>query len=189
MTAIGLITIEELLADDQYKGYFTKVPQLPSHYTPANRPWKLIILKKGESVWRTKRFGTYAEAFSGFKKLRPVIDNAAINSPGLGFMPPTRKVRVKGQFDAKGKQLTKFIVWKPPITADMEQHIWCPHCRRPSLFQMATLPARRRENYVLPAAAPAMRCVICGASDRIVDLRHPENTQHWDLNRPKVASK
>lgn len=174
--SLQLITIKELLRDPQYRAFFTKVPELPAHYTAANRPWKLIVMKKGETTWRSKRVGTYEEAFAGFKKLLPIIDNAAINCPALGFAPPTRTVKLKGQVDAKGRPVIKTLAWKPAISDDMEHHDWCPHCRRPSIFHMATL-ANGRVSAVDPVAA--MRCIICGASERIVNLRNPEKTQQW----------
>lgn len=183
----GLITIKELLRDPQYRTYFTKVPQLPPNYGPANMPWKLMVLKPGETAWRTKRFGTYQEAFSGFKRMLPKINDAAINCPPLGFMPPMRTVRVKNKVDAKGNPLVKTIMWKPQISGDMEHHDWCPHCRRPTIFRMAGLAPRKRAGFELPSGEYALRCCICGASENIVNLRHPENAQKWDINRPKIS--
>lgn len=183
-----LITIRELLSDPQYKAYFTQVPKLPAHYTVDNLPWKLMVLKPGEHAWRTKRFGTYPEAFAGFKRMLPTIENAAINCRPVGFLPPTYRVRVKGQFDKKGKQLIAHRLWKPQITEDMATHNWCPHCRRPTVFIMAVLPPRHREGFDIPFSEPALRCGICGISERMVDLRHPENSQNWDVNRVRVSA-
>jgi hypothetical protein len=184
--SIELITIKELLRDPQYRAYFSKVPKLPSHYTPENKPWKLMVLKRGEVAWRSKRMGTYQEAFEGLKKMLPLITNAAINCPPLNFMPPVRTVRLKGKFDRKGKQVLKSIIWRPAIDADMEAHNWCPHCRRPSIFKVAVTTSKNRGGFAMPASEPALRCMICGASERIVDLRHPENHQKWDPNRPRI---
>ena len=78
MSTIEMITIRELLRDPQYREFFTKVPKLPDHYTEENQPWKLYIHKPGEAVWRSKKFGTYSEAFAGFKKMLPNIDNLAL---------------------------------------------------------------------------------------------------------------
>jgi len=180
---IDLITIQELLRDPQYRSYFSKVPKLPEHYTPANKPWKLIVMKRGEQMWRSKRLGTYQEAFAGLKKLLPIIDNAAINCPPLGFMPPTRTVKLKGKVDKNGKPVIKTLMWHPAIGADMETHNWCAHCRRPSIFRVATYT---NKNQAAPVE-PALRCIICGASERIINLRHPEKHQQWDMNRAKVS--
>lgn len=185
-----LITIRELLRDPQYKKFFTSVPELPGHYKPEMKPWKLYVLKEGEHVWRSKRFGTYRDAFAGFKTMLPTLTNAAINCPALGFMPPVRNVRVKGKVDGRGKPIIKSLVWKPHLTDDMSPHNWCPHCRRPSIFRYA-LPKKivQASGLVLPQGEPALRCIICGASENVVDLRHPENAQKWDTNRPRIYTK
>lgn len=185
---LELITIKELLRDPQYKAYFTKVPKLPTHYTPEMRPWKLLVLKPDEHQWRSKRYGTYQEAFLGMKKMLPIIDNAAINCPALGFMPPTRTVRIKNKFDPKTKkQLIRTTLWHPQIEADMAQHNWCPHCRRPSIFKLAVLSRPLREGYRPIHGEPVLRCIICGVSERTVDLRDPSNHQGWDVNRPRIT--
>lgn len=188
MPQLEMITLRELLRDPQYKEYFTKVPVLPAHYDASRKPWKLYILKEGENAWRSKRFGTYGEAFAGLKKVLPTSENAAINCPGLSFMPPIKNFRLKGQFQDKAqkKPVLRTKVWKPQIASDLAPHNWCPHCRRPVVFKMAGLPAKRIGDFVLPPDDAALRCSICGASERIVDLRHPETAQRWDPNRPKV---
>lgn len=184
---VEMITIRELLRDPTYKKYFMSVPKLPEHYTPDSLPWRLMIQKPGETQWRSKRFGTYREAFDAFKRLLPTIHNAAINCPPLHFMPPVKTVKLKGKTDGKGRPILKTIVWKPAIDAELEKHYWCPFCRRPTVFRMAIAPKRRsKSGHILVASEPSMRCMICGASENIVDLRHPERHQNWDVNRPKV---
>lgn len=184
---LEMITIRELLRDPQFKAYFTKPPTLPAHYQAEGvKPWKLLVMKKNESFWRSKRYATYAEAFAGMKKMLPTISDAAINSPALGFMPPVKTYRLKGKFDRKGQPILRTKVWTPQLEADMGQHYWCPHCRRPTIFRTVALGPRRNGTYMLPSSEAALRCFICGASERVVDLRHPENAQKWDPTRPKV---
>lgn len=185
--SIELITIKELLRDPQYRSFFTKVPELPAHYTPENKPWKLMILKQGERAWRSKRTGTYEEAFAGLKKMLPLITNGAINCPALGFRPPTKTYRIKGKTDAKGNPILKTVIWRPQISADMEQHHWCPHCRRPSIFHIATLNRPQSGQYKIPTGEPVNRCIICGVSERVIDLRHPELEQGWDMKLSKLV--
>lgn len=181
MTNVELITIKELLRDPQYRDYFIKAPKLPDHMTnnPAILPWKLYVLKRGENNWRSKRFHTYREAFAGLKKMLPVIDNGAINCPALSFLPPFKNYTIK----STGKQVTK--LWQPKIDSDMADHKWCPHCRRPTIFHMAMKPFVSPSGTKIPLGEPMMRCMICGASERVVDLRNPMSNQKWDLNRPK----
>lgn len=186
-----MITLSELLKDPVYKKFFTTVPKLPDHYTRDSMPWKLMILKHGETQWRTKKFGTYAEAFRALKKLLPDIADATINCPGLGFQPPIRMAKVKGKTDAKGNPIIRAVVWKPQITSDMADHYWCAYCRRPTKFgyfevhpAMTKARVGRMGAHVDPSL---MRCFICGASELINDLRRPERNQGWDVNRVKVA--
>jgi hypothetical protein len=188
MVSLELITIHELLRDPAYRKYFLSIPVLPTHYKGENKPWRLFILKKGETTWRTRRLSTYNEAFHGLKRLLPIIDNAAINCPALGFMPPVRTVRIKGRIDPKTKKpMLRTVVWKPQIESDMEDHSWCPHCRRPTIFRVSRLNVNRPgSKYKLPLGEALERCIICGVSEHIVDLRNPTNAQQWDTNRPKV---
>lgn len=183
---VGMITIRELLRDPQFKEYFTKVPQLPDHYAPEAQPWRLLVMKEGEHVWRAKRYGTYQEAFKGFKTMLPKLHDAAINCPPLSFRPPIRTGRVKGKFDAKGKPILKSIIWKPRLTPDMLQHHWCGYCRRPTLFGNKAMPPKMLNGMKMPISEVQFRCLVCGSSERIMDIRHPENNQGWDINRPRV---
>lgn len=187
---VGLMTIRELLSDPEYRKYFTTVPELPAHYTPDAMPWRLILQLKGDTHWKSKRFGTYQEAFRGFKTVLPKIQNAAINCPGLNFMPPTRLVRVKGKFHTEGKlkgqPIVKALVWKPRLEPDHEPHHWCGYCRRPTIFVNKGMGARMLNGFRLPATQVAFRCSLCGASEQIMDIRHPERNQAWDRNRIRV---
>jgi hypothetical protein len=186
---VGLITIRELLSDPEYRKYFTTVPVLPSHYTPDALPWRLLVQKSGEHVWRSKRFGTYQEAFAGFKTMLPKIENAAINCPGLNFMPPVRTVKVKGKFHTegrdKGKPVIKTLVWKPRLEPDHSAHYWCGYCRRPTTFVDKGLGARTLNGFRLPATRVAFRCSVCGSNSELMDIRSPQRNQQWDLSRPR----
>lgn len=192
-----MITLRDLLKDPQYKQYFLKVPTLPGHYTPETKPWKLMALKRGEVQWRTKRFGTYREAFEATKKLlkNPDFFDVVINCPGLDWQPPIRvfKAKVKGKTNKDGSPLivTRATVWKPMLDADMPNHHWCPYCRRPTkfgYFETHLAMTKQRMGRMGSAVDPTlMRCTICAASERLVDLRHSANHQNWDLNRVRVA--
>lgn len=190
MTNVELITIHELLRDPMYREYFTKAPKLPDHYVsnPEAMPWKLYVLKRGEDKWRTKRFHTYREGFAGLKKMLPIIENGSLNCPALSFMPPIKNFRVKGKYldAAKKKPMMKTKVWQPKLEADQPKHNWCPHCRRPSIFIFANKPFISPSGTKIPMGEPMMRCMICGASERVVDLRDPLSHQKWDSDRPSV---
>lgn len=192
MTEPGQITIRELLRDPQYRAYFTAVPVMPDHYTPDSLPWRLFVNKRGETKWRSKRFGTYREAFAGMKKMLPNINDAAINCPGLNWQPPMKTVRLKGKFyetgKLKGQPILRSVVWKPRLEPDMAQHHWCAFCRRPTVFVNKGMAARMLNGLLLPATRVMFRCSICGAHEEIMDIRKPENNQAWDLTRTRVRN-
>lgn len=174
-----MLTIHDLLEDSRYKEFFCKVPNLPDHLTsPGRKPWRLYVLLKGESDWRTKDCATYAEAFKRLKKLLPRAADATINCPGFSFDPPVRIVRIKGKYkiNSRGEkqQVTKMVTWKPRIPPDeYEEHEWCPYCRRPTVFKRYFKHHALKPRKVggLPIDPAVLRCAICGASERIVTLR------------------
>jgi len=190
----NMITLRELLEDEWYKKYFLAIPKLPPHIRKASLPWKLMVLREGETQWRTRRFGTYREAFMALKKVLPHVKDAVINCPGYDWQPPMRQVRVKNKFDiVRGKKvpMIRTIVWKPQLDGDMPIHYWCPYCRRPtvfSYFEWHPAMTKQRTGGVGPMVDPTLlRCGICGASESLVNLRHPATHQGWDTNRMKVA--
>lgn len=182
-----MITLAELLKDPDYKEFFCSIPTLPDHITPDKKPWRLMVLLKGEHHWRMKRFGTYREAFKALKKVLPRAADATINCPGFDFQPPTKIVRLKGRYriTKRGKkvQLTRTITWKPKMPiGEYDEHHWCPYCRRPSVFRRfdahPALPSRKIAGLGVDPAL--LRCSICGASENLVNLRNPEFHQKWD---------
>lgn len=182
------ITIKELLKDEQFKKYFLTTPQLPDHYR-GSKPWKLFVKLKGKDRWQAKRFETYKEAAVAFKKLLPKLEDAAINSPALGFRPPIRNVRLKGQSTTiRGQQspVYRSVVWRPSLDADHETHYWCPYCRRPTVFRVLATRLHTIDHKSSFLSAPRLRCTICMASDELVNIKHPEREQAWDLNKPPL---
>lgn len=187
-----MITLEELLQDEDYKKFFLTVPKLPQHYR-GTEPWKLMILKEGEQQWRTKKFRTYTEAFKALKKLRPTIKDGLINCPGLDWQPPLKRYKVKGSFVRVGRKQVpeiRVVAWKPMIEADLPAHNWCPYCRRPTVFgyfEVHPAMTKQRVGRIGANVDPTLlRCGICGASEQLVNLRQPLNHQNWDPNRAKA---
>jgi len=181
-----MITIHELREDDRFEKYFTTVPEIPEHYyAEGHRPWRLLVLVKGEQKWRSQRVEYYDEALERLDKIMPKIANAAINNPGLNFMPPIRHFKVKNSLDKRGKPVIASRVWTPNLTADMDQHHWCGYCRRPTVFGYKALRPRMLNGYRLGASEIAHRCLLCGSSADLMDIRKPQMNQRWDVNRPR----
>ena len=183
-----MITIHELLRDADYKAFFCSVPELPPHYYPESLPWRLIVVKKGETHFRVKRFSTYAQAFKALKKLLPQISDGTINCPALDFQPPTKVVKVKGKFHTNKRgvkqQITRIVTWTPKLPiGEYEEHNWCPYCRRPTVFSRMT--RHQLLGFATLGAgidSTLLRCKMCGASENLVNLRSPNLHQKWELN-------
>lgn len=173
-----MITIHELLRDKTYREYFCKVPKLPEHMTHGhNQPWRLAVQKEAHGPWGTKEFQSYPDAFKLLKKNLSRINDAAIISKGVPLDPPRKTVRIKGKFLERGGKkipVTKRVDWTFPLGVGEDQlHTWCPYCRRPTVFARFTyhpvLNSRRMGGLLIDP--DLMRCSICGASERIVNIR------------------
>lgn len=174
------ITIRELLKDAEYAKYFRQVPVLPDHYRSESKPWCLYVQLKGTKTWKKKRYGTYAEAYKGLKKILPLAYDAAINCPGLGFRPPIKTVKPKGATD---RSQLRSMIWRPALGDDHAPHHWCSYCRRPTVWKVLAARLKTYSGSTL-FTEPRLRCTICSSSEVIVNLKHPEKEQGWDVNRP-----
>ena len=182
------ITIRELLKDEEYKKYFLTVPRLPEHYK-GTKPWKLLVRLKGESKWRAKRFETYKEAVIALKKYLPKAEDVVINCPPLGFRPPLKNVRLKGQYSlVRGKKVPVFrtVIWKPKLEDDHGRHTWCSYCRRPTIFKVLAARIHTINGDAALLSEPRLRCTICSSSETIVNIKNPEKEQAWDSSAPAL---
>lgn len=182
------LTIRDLLKDEEYKKYFLTVPKLPDHYK-GTKPWKVLVKLKGSSQWRAKRVETYKEAVILLKKYLPKADDVVINCPALPFRPPIKNVRLKGQFDlVRGKKTPAFrsVIWKPKLHSDHDRHYWCSYCRRPTVFKVLAARLHTINGGVPLITEPKLRCTICHSSENIVNIKHPEKEQAWDINKPPL---
>ena len=172
-----MITIFDLLEDEDYKAFFIKNVKLPPHLLNGKR-WRLWVQLKRNRQWKKKDFASYADAFKYFRASRDHILDAAIGCPGYEFKPPSKVVRVKGKYhvgnDGVRRQVTKLVTWKPKLPlGEEEAHNWCPYCRRPTVFRQFS------KHHALLASHTGgvgidnrlLRCTICGASENIVNLR------------------
>lgn len=161
-----MLTITELLQDERYKQWFLTKPKMPTAPRLAP-PWRLYVQLSAGTAWRKKDCWEYAEAVKAFARLRKQgLHDAAITCRPMAWEPPTRIVKVKGQFHTGGdgvrRPVTREIVWRPKLPPEEEHHLWCPYCRRPTVFKaFANHHAFTGANKALmdPGAA---RCTICG---------------------------
>lgn len=166
-----MLTLRELLEDKVYREYFTSRPILPANIHPDLKLWRVYVQRETEGPWAKKEFHDYVQAFKFLKPYLKTCHDATIQSKGIAFAPPFKVVRVvrKGKpvLDDKQKPVVRRVVWRPLMPTDEQPHRWCPYCRRPTVFAWFAKHHAFPKGYTI--ATPYQRCVICGASERLVD--------------------
>jgi len=169
-----VITLRELLEDKVYREFFTTMPQMPRNLHPDAMPWRVYVQRKMDGPWGKREFHTYKEAFKFLKPHIKTTYNAAIQSKGIQFEAPFKVYRlVKGGkplLDANGKQRYRRVVWVPQLDLTDAPHLWCPYCRRPTVFSWFS------KHHAFPKGSvfdlSLRRCAICGASERLAGYTH-----------------
>lgn len=161
-----MLNIHELLEDEQYKKYFLTRPPMPQAPRIAP-PWRLYVQLEPGGRWAKRDAFDYKEAVVAFARLRKRgLHDASITCRPIAWDPPSRIVRVKGKFakNSKGElvQVTREVFWKPKVPADEEQHLWCPYCRRPTIFRPFATHHAFAGEYKMMMDPGASRCTICG---------------------------
>jgi hypothetical protein len=161
-----MLSIHELLEDAKYKKFFLTRPPLPK-VTRLSPPWRLYGQLEPHGVWRKKDYWDYADAVKAFARLRKAgLHDASITCRPIAWEPPTRLVRVRGKFhtgsDGVQRPVTKQVYWRPSVPADEEPHIWCPYCRRPTVFRAFANHHAFTGDYKKMMDPGAQRCIICG---------------------------
>src|SRR6266576_7280607 len=128
-----MITIQELLEDPIYKKFFLAKPVLP--HIPVERPtppWRVYVQFHVDGKWTKADVWTYTDAFNLLKRYLRTCHNATIQSRGVAFKPPYRKVRVTKNgkpvmvkaSNGVVSPMTRIVHWKPHIPADEGEHLW-----------------------------------------------------------------
>lgn len=165
-----MMTLAELLEDKVYREFFTTKPKMPSVH-PSRLPWRVYVQRSSGGSWAKKDFHTYVEAFKFLKPRITSIHDATIQSRGVAFDPPVKIVKVvkggKPVIDPTTKKpKIKRLVWAPVLPELEGRHEWCPYCRRPTVFAWFSRHHAFPKGYEI--ATPYQRCVICGASERLL---------------------
>lgn len=189
-----MITLPELLKDPKYLEFFKTVPKTLVPLA-GHKPWRLYIQKRADGPWSKKDFERYADAFRWLARClkgegNTPIHDAAIQSRGIAFAPPTRiaKVTKNGkpvyQVGSDGKRVQKTVIvrWRPRLDGMEEAHIWCPYCRRPTVFRWFrshhALRASGMDGLVDPSDK---RCTICGVREQFaVEVLPSARLPHYD---------
>lgn len=107
--------------------------------------------ESSRSRWARKRFRTYAEAYRWLIPRLRQFSDAALCSEVQRFKPPLVKT---GE-----NQRELWLPRNPDLAEALNSHLWCPHCRRPTVFFTF------RKHHALPpnmCASYEPRCTICG---------------------------
>jgi len=155
MTTEGMMTLRELLQDPIYAKWFAKPPK-ETEFTG----WRVYAQKKRDKRWRKKDFEFWADAYQ-FLTRRGRLDtwyNASLTCRNEEYRPPVVRYQGKRQYYAK-MLLT-------------EGHLWCPYCRRPTMFGYFT------KHHAFPEGGPTpmphfLRCGICGIREVSIKRYQP----------------
>lgn len=147
------VRMRVLLKDSLYRQWIQRVPdEYDAKNRPTNgtRPWRVFIQLEQGGRWGLKDFKSYRKALKFFiEAIRRGVWDATIN----------HKVHLSGRPMLRPRAGGKAVRWdKVP-----EGHLWCPLCRRPTVFRF--YPGKRHPNMPGVAIRPdVLRCSICGAS-------------------------
>lgn len=161
-----MLTIHELLDDQQYRQWFLTKPKMPQAPRIAP-PWRLYAQVEAGGRWSKKDFFDYADAVRFFVALRRRgVHDAAVTCRPIPWDPPSRIVKVKGKYVKNNKgdlvQVTREVHWRPKLPADEDHHLWCPYCRRPTIFRAFATHHALTGQYRFMMDPGAPRCTICG---------------------------
>jgi hypothetical protein len=141
---IRQVTLRELLEDPVYRKWFT---QRPARRRPES--WRVYVLEIEGGSWKKKDFGRWADAYDFLRQHYKEWYDAALCSRVWEWRPPVIRERV-------GKRWRRN--YHEPVVS-MIGHVWCPHCRRPTVFRQF-----KRHHNVGKALTYKSRCSICGIS-------------------------
>lgn len=158
MTAAELaeqLTMRELLEDPIYKKWLRVTPSYDC-FISNGKPWRVWAQRERGKPWSRRDFAKYAEAFNFMAKLlRAGFHDVALNHKIHAFQPPVVR-------DKRTGKKRHHIPGKPGQSA---KHMWCPHCRRPTIFATFTKHHafdRLLYNNYTP------RCAICGIAETAI---------------------
>lgn len=166
-----MITMPELLEDKAYYDFIVTKPRTPKAASDESMTgqWVVYFRKDNQSPWKRKAFFKYKKALKFFFQVHEAgYYDFALANRRIRFNRPKRLARIKGKYimDSRGErvQVTKYVPWKPKLSGDEQEHLWCGYCRRPTIFKYFT----KHHALKLPEVDSGVtRCSVCGASSRI----------------------
>ena len=160
------VTLRELVKDPVYRQWLKTEPVggFPTHVK-----FRVYAQREEDGRWAKKDFDDFKSAYNFLAKNLKYWHDAAINTRTYSCRPPV--VRVPGKVRKKvGKRVVlvdglRRVYYAPILSYD--GHIWCPYCRRPTVFaQFSDHHAFTHANLrPLPFKA---RCSVCGIAETAI---------------------
>lgn len=158
-----MITLPELLEDKNYRRFFEKPPVIPNVQRTAP-PYRLWVRRDGK--WFKRDISSYRSGRDWILDRLDVIDDGALAIKGTMSPPPTRLVKVKRGgvlltkvgSDGVERPVVREAPWVVHLPADEVKHLWCPYCRRPTVFTWFS----KHHNQPKVLQPEFERCTICG---------------------------
>jgi len=145
------ITMRELLADPIYRRWLTKKPELTTMGYSA--PWRVYLQAEPRGPWIEEDFQKYSAAYTYLRDNLRTSHDLALSCKRQGFKPPI----------VKRSGVREYYIPRPLSDSDAvkpsHRHVWCPHCRRPTLFLWYKKHHAMSGYTVSPSDR---RCRICG---------------------------
>lgn len=118
-----LIPLREQLRDPVFRKWMAKPPKLK--VVGANKPWIVYVQKEVDGGWALRRFQEYGDAYRFIAARINDFPDLTLNCGRQQFKPPI----IVGDSGKLVYRLPQLQV--PPDVP----HIWCPYCRRLSIFK------------------------------------------------------
>jgi hypothetical protein len=149
-TTVRQVTLRELLEDPIYRKWFMKPPEKK---TPSR--WRVYAQKTEGGPWSKADFITWGQAYHFVRRHHKQWYDAALCSRVWEWRPPVIRVRTERQVKGRWRKVWVRNYYEPMV--NMIGHVWCPHCRRPTVFRQF-----KRHHNVGKALVYKPRCTICG---------------------------
>lgn len=134
------VTLSELLKDPVYRRWFAQVPR-----ELDRTRWRVYVKAKKKKPWQKRDFTAWPEAYRFVEKHWEQWYDCVLICRNDPYRPPVIRMNGRRQYHTEVTQ--------------MDGHIWCPYCRRPTVFGYFT------EHHAFVTTKPVpwrKRCGICG---------------------------
>lgn len=150
------VTLRELIKDPIYREWLKKPPALT--VVGNSPPWRVFTKEEVEgNNWETEDFDDYSLAYRFVAKNIKELYDAVINSKRQAYRPPVVRKVING--------IPKRRLHLPTpetdayVLKEQHKHVWCPYCRRPTLFLWY------KKHHAMNGAVLSphdRRCHVCG---------------------------